>query len=309
MKTTPYHVIALLVITVWGTTFVATTLLLHNGLSPRDIFFFRFLLAYIGIWFFGPRRLFANNLKDEFLLMLIGITGGSLYFMAGNTALGITQASNVALLACTAPVLTIIISRLFLKKESPAESQETPDQSGAASPVRRLKKNRFLWQGSFLALIGVALVIFNGQVILQVNPLGDMFGLLAAFSWALYTILLKRLSTRYSMLFITRKTFFYGLLTLLPLFLYRPLNVNTVLLMHPVIRGNFLYLGLMASLFCYFLWNIVVKKLGAVRANNYVYLSPIITMAASALILNETITIMAIIGAMLILLGVALAER
>ena len=280
----------MLVIMVWGTTFVATKLLLHNGLSPRDIFFFRFLLAYIGIWFFGPRRLFADNIKDEFLLMLAGLTGGSLYFMAGNTALEITQASNVALLACTAPVLTILFSRLLFKNE-------------------RLKKNRFLWQGSVLAFAGVAFVIFNGQIILQLNPLGDMLGLLAAFSWALYTILLNRLSGRYSMLFITRKVFAYGLIALLPLFLHSPLNLNMHLLTHPVIMGNLIYLGLMSSLLCYFLWNTVVKSLGAVRANNYVYLSPVVTMTTAAIVLNETITFMALAGAFLILVGVALAER
>ena len=289
MKTIQYHLIALLVIVVWGTTFVATKMLLYKGLSPRDIFFYRFLLAYAGIWFFGPRRLFAANFKDEFLLMLVGLTGGSLYYMAGNTALEITQASNVALLACTSPILTIFFSRLLLKNE----------------PL----KNPYLWQGSLLALAGVVFVIFNGRFILQINPLGDMLSLLAALSWALYIILLKRLGGSYSMLFITRKVFFYGLLTLLPLFYYTPLNLDTNVLMQSVVWGNLLHLGLVSSLVCYFLWNTVVKRLGAVRASNYVYLSPVVTLVASAIVLRETITLVALAGALLILIGVALAER
>ena len=284
----------MLVIVVWGTTFVATKMLLNNGMSPGDIFFYRFLLAYIGIWFFGPRRLFADKLRDEFLLLLAGICGGSLYFLAGNTALLITQASNVALLACTSPILTIFLSRLFLKNEGVENSASTM---------------RFLLQGSTLALIGVVLVIFNGQFILQINPLGDIFSLFAAFSWALYIILLKRLGSRYSMLFITRKVFFYGLLSLLPFFYFWPLNFNIRVLMQPVVWGNLLYLGLMASLICYFLWNTVVKRLGAIRASAYVYLSPLVTMTAAAIVLNESITLIAMAGALLILLGVALAER
>jgi drug/metabolite transporter (DMT)-like permease len=290
MKTAQYHLIALLVIIVWGTTFVATKMLLYSGLPPRDIFFFRFLLAYIGIWFFGPRRLFAGSFKDELLLMLCGITGGSLYFMAGNTALGITQASNVALLACTSPILTIFFSRLLFKNEG--------------------LKYRYLLQGSLLAFTGVVLVIFNGRFILQINPLGDMLSLLAAFSWALYIILLKRLGGSYSMLFITRKVFFYGLVTLLPLFFFHePLSLNTEILLQPAIWGNLLYLGLMASLVCYFLWNTVVKRIGAVKASIYVYLSPVVTMTAAAIVLNETITLVALAGALLILIGVSLAER
>ena len=283
----------MVVIAVWGTTFVATKMLLSHGLSPRDIFFFRFLLAYMGIWFFGPRRLFAQHIKDELLLILAGIFGGSLYYMAGNRALEITQASNLALLACSSPILTIFLSRLF----SPF------------FPENGEPRNPHLLKGSLMALGGVVLVIFNGRFILQINPLGDALSLLAALSWALYIMVLKKLGPSYSMLFITRKVFFYGLLSLLPLFYFEPFNWNPQLLMQRAVWGNLLYLGLLASLVCYFLWNTVVKRLGPVRASAYVYLSPLVTMGASLIVLGETITPMALGGALLILLGVALAER
>jgi len=288
MKTAWYHLIALLIVIVWGTTFVSTKVLLFHGLTPKDIFFLRFVLAYAGIWLFGQRQLWADNLKDEFLLLLLGITGGSLYFIAENTALEITQASNVALLVCTAPILTAIFSRLFLKSE---------------------KINRYLWYGSLLAFTGVVFVAFNGRFLLQINPLGDLLSILAALSWAFYTILLKRLGNRYPVLFITRKVFFYGILTLLPLFLYKPLHVDTEVLIQPVVWGNLLYLGIVASLLCYFLWNMAVKKLGAVRTTTYVYVIPLVTLLTSVIVINETITPVTVAGAMLILAGVALAER
>jgi len=246
------------------------------------------MLAYTGIWFFGRRQLLAGNFKDEFLLMLIGVTGGSLYFITENTALEITLASNVALLVCTAPIFTVIFSRLFLKSE---------------------KLNRYFWQGSLLALTGVTFVVFNGHFVLKINSLGDILCLLAALSWAFYTILLKRLGNRYSTLFITRKVFFYGIFTLLPLFLYKPLNVDTEILMQPVVWINLLYLGIVASLLCYFLWNTAVKMLGAVRTSNYIYFIPLVTLLTSAIVIGETITLIAITGALLILTGVALAER
>jgi drug/metabolite transporter (DMT)-like permease len=288
LKTSWYHLIALLIVTVWGTTFVSTKVLLIHGLLPQDIFFYRFLLAYAGIWFFGRTQLLANSLKDEFLFLLMGVTGGSFYFIAENTALGITQASNVALLVSTAPILTAISSRLFLKTE---------------------KLNRYLWYGSLLALAGVAFVAFNGRFLLRINPLGDMLSLLAALSWALYTIVLKRIGNRYSTFLITRKVFFYGILTLLPLFLHKPLNVDTEVLIQPVVWANLLYLSVVASLFCYFLWNMAVKKLGAVRTTTYVYVIPLVTLLTSVIVLNETITLVAMAGALLILAGVALAER
>jgi len=144
---------------------------------------------------------------------------------------------------------------------------------------------------------------------LQLNPLGDLLSFLAALSWAFYTILLKRISNRYSMVFITRKVFFYGLLTILPAFFIHPLTTDTQLLFRPVVYFNLLFLGIGASLLCYFFWNIVIKHLGAVQTTNYVYFIPVITLIASSLFLDETITVFAITGLLLILAGVFRAER
>ena len=289
MKQLRYHLCALFIVSAWGTTFVASQLLLDNGVSPRDIFFFRFLLAYICIWFFSFRqKLFADNWKDELTLVAMGITGGSLYFPLSNMALDMTQSSNVALLTCASPIFIVLVSWLFFKKE---------------------KLNRFFWHGTILALVGIALIVFNGVTALQINPLGDALSLFIALSWAFYTILLKRMSERYDTLFLTRKVFFYGVLTLLPFFLFTPLNLDMEILSQPVVWGNLLYLGIVASLMCFFLWSVVVKHLGAVRAANYVYLSPAVTMVAGAIVLSEVITVVAIIGAVLLLIGVALTER
>jgi len=240
-------------------------------------------MAYIGICLTGKNRWFAHNWKDEFLLLLIGITGGSAYFLAENFALKFTQASNVAFLVCTAPLLTAILSHIFLKNE---------------------KLHRRLIQGSVLALLGAALVIFNGRFILHLNPFGDLLSLLASLSWAVYTILMKKISDRYPIAFITRKVFFYGLLTILPAFAFHPPVTDTHLLMQPVVYGNLLFLGIAASLLCYFFVNVLIKHLGAVQTNNYIYAVPIITLIASSLLLKETITLFAVAGMVLILAGV-----
>ncbi|MDR2037113.1 MAG: DMT family transporter [Bacteroidales bacterium] len=283
-----FHLIALLTVFIWGITFVSTKILLHAGLSPEDIFFYRFLLAYVGIWFFGKQPLFSENIKDELVFLLIGISGGSLYFLSENFALKITLASNVSLIVCTAPILTTILSRIFLKNE---------------------KMHRQMIWGSIMALLGVALVVFNGNFVLKVHPLGDFLSLLAAFLWAVYTILLKRLGDRYSTLFITRKVFFYGLLSITPVFIFKPLMSDISVLSRPVVWGNLLFLGFVASLICYFLWNMSLKRLGAVRTTNYIYLIPLVTMIVSLIILEEKITWIALSGAAFILAGVSLAGK
>ena len=111
-----YHLIAILVVAIWGLTFISTKVLINHGLTPQEIFFYRFLIAYLGIWVISPKRLFTSNWKDELWLMAGGFFGGSLYFFTENTALGITQASNVAFIICTAPLLTTI---LFIRVKKP----------------------------------------------------------------------------------------------------------------------------------------------------------------------------------------------
>ncbi|GHT08610.1 membrane protein [Bacteroidia bacterium] len=283
-----YHVIAGFVVIVWGVTFISTKVILLSGLSPEDIFFYRFLLAYIGIWFFGKHRLFADNLKDEIYFVFLGITGGSLYFLTENYAVQYTLPSNVSLLVCVAPLFTALLSIWFLKNE---------------------KISRSLVQGILIAFVGVALVVFNGQFILKLNPIGDVLSIAAAFCWAVYSILLTRVNNRYPNVFITRKVFFYGLLTILPFFYFKPLTINPEILFQPQVIGNILFLGVIASLLCYLFWNLTVKKLGAILTNNYIYIIPVITLITSAIIIQEKITVFAIVGTMLILAGVIRAGK
>ena len=83
-----YHLIAILVVAIWGLTFISTKVLINHGLTPQEIFFYRFLIAYLGIWVISPKRLFTSNWKDELWLMAGGFFGGSLYFFTENTAFG-----------------------------------------------------------------------------------------------------------------------------------------------------------------------------------------------------------------------------
>ena len=283
-----YHLIAILTVGIWGLTFISTKVLIEHGLSPQEIFLLRFLMAYLGIWFISPRKLFADNWKDELWLLWGGVTGGSFYFFTENTALEITLATNVAFIVCTAPLLTTILSLLIYKKE---------------------KATAGLAGGSLLALVGVALVVYNGHFILKIPPLGDFLTLLAAFSWAFYSLIMKKMSGRYRTTFITRKIFFYGILTILPAFILHPWQFSLSGLWQPAVWMNLLFLGVLASLVCFVVWNIILKQLGTVRASNYIYLNPLFTLIGSAVLLDEQFTVMSLMGAMLILGGVYWAGK
>ena len=282
-------VAALLVIIIWGETFVSSKVLLDNGMRPADIFFYRFLLAYICIWFFSPKKLFADSWKDEARMFLLGIFGGSMYFLTENTALSYSTASNVGILVSSAPLITAIAAAFFYKDER-MDSRQVG--------------------GSLLAFVGMVMVVLNGKFILHLNTLGDTLALAAALCWTFYSLILKGASKRYSTVFITRKVFFYGLMTMIPYFLFiSPLDPDPTILSRPQVYGNLIYLGLVASLICFLVWNKVVTVLGTVRTMNLIYTQPFFTMLFSYLILSERITWMAIAGALLISIGMFFAER
>ena len=277
------HIVAVLVVAVWGTTFVSSKVLITHGMEPASIFFFRFLMAYVCIIFVSHKRLFASNLLDELTLLCLGMMGGSLYFLSENMALKYSTASNVGILVGTTPLLTALILALFYKSERMMLRQVC---------------------GSLVAFVGMVLVILNGQLVLHLNPLGDALALGASLTWALYSLCMKRVMGRYSVDFITRKVFGYGLLTILPYFIWvSPLQSSWQLLSTPVVAGNLLFLGFVASLGCYLVWNWVMARIGAVTATNYIYSQTLVTMAVATIVLHERITLMAVAGAVILIVG------
>lgn len=333
-----YHLAALFCVTVWGATFVSTKVLIAHGLAPAEIFLLRFVMAYLGLLPFTLRRRTAGSsaagrertaagrertaagrekgaagrekdagndtgsparrglvdrlrgvrLRDELLLAAAGLTGGSLYFLTENIALEYAPASNVSLIVCTAPVWTALLLSLVYRSERMTRRQTA---------------------GCALAFVGVVLVVLNGRFVLHLSPRGDLLALSAALLWMLYSLVIKRLGDRLPVAYVTRKVFFYGIVTILPWFAWEPFDLPAATLRHPAVWGNLLFLGVVASLLCYVLWNAAMTRLGAVRTTNYIYLNPLVTMLTAALVIDERITPAALCGAALILSGMWLAER
>lgn len=283
-----YHLIALLTIIIWSNTFVSSKILLHNGLSPAEIFAIRFALAYVAIIPFTHSKLWCDNLKDELLMLVLGATGGALYFLAENTALKYTGVSNVCLLVCSAPLLTALLARWFGKSE---------------------KMSSRLITGSLIAFAGAALVIVEDWKHMQLKLLGDMLALCGALSWAVYQLIIKRMCGKYSTVFITRKVFAYGLLTIAAFFVFNHPSFPLDSMLHPVVAGNLLFLGIIASGLCFWVWNIVIDHLGAVATSAYIYLQPLFAAITASFVLGEPITGAVVAGAVLIIAGVYWAEH
>ncbi|MCR5241503.1 MAG: DMT family transporter [Prevotella sp.] len=301
-----YHLVAFLVVAVWGSTFVFTKILLQAGMTPAQIFTFRFLIAYVLMlpcsWAMGERRWMTDNWRDELLMVALGVTGGSLYFLTENAAMLYTTATNTSLIVCSCPLFAMLLVALVYRK---------------SERITRIKA-----LGSIIACIGMAVVVLNGHFVLHLSPLGDALAFAACLCWAFYSLLMKAAIERYSDLFITRKVFFYGLLTIIPYFICKPeetaifngqwIMINGQCSMDNVqwpIIGSLLFLGIVASLLCFLVWNWVIRKLGAVVATNWVYFNPITTIVFAAWLLREPITPWFLLGTVLILLGMYLCDR
>ena len=284
-----YHLVAFLTVAIWGTTFVATKVLMLNGLSPAQIFTLRFSIAYVLMLCFNHRRFLADSWKDEAKMALLGITGGSLYFYSENEAMNFTTTTNTSLIVCSCPLFATLLVRMVYKDSS------------------RIHIVQLL--GSLLAFVGMIIVVLNGRFVLHLSPVGDALAFTACMCWAIYSLLMKSVSNHYGAAFITRKVFFYGVLTILPYYLFIPGFPPMEVFIRPQVFGNLLFLGCLASMICFLTWNWCISKLGTVKATNWVYFNPITTMIFASWVLNEKIIPYFLVGATCILLGMYVTDK
>lgn len=144
---------------------------------------------------------------------------------------------------------------------------------------------------------------------MQLNPLGDLLAAAAAIVWACYSVLTRKISAfGYHTIQTTKRVFAYGILFMIPALFLFDFHLNIGRFSNPVYAGNIIFLGLGASALCFVTWNMAVKILGAVKTSIYIYLVPVITVATSALVLQEPITRMSGAGTVLTLIGLFLSE-
>lgn len=276
----------LVTILIWGTTFISTKVLLDT-LSPVEILFLRFSLGYLALWLAAPRRLRLTDRRQEGLFALAGLCGVTLYYGFENLALSATRASNVGVIISIAPFFTVLFSAVFLKEKRPGL--------------------RF-FAGFLIAMAGIMLISFNQEAV-EIHPVGDGLAVLAAMIWAVYCLLSRRISELgYNVLLATRRTFFYGLLFMLPL-TFTQFSVSLPTILRPEILFNLVFLGLGASALCFVTWNLAVGILGSVKTSVTIYIIPVITAVASALVLHEPLTPKVILGLALTLGGLVLSQK
>lgn len=281
------QVLALLCTVIWGETFISTKVLLEY-LSPLQILFSRFLLGYLALWCLFPHRSEKYGSRAQWLFVLAGFTGTFLYFWMENVALKYTTASNVGVLVSLAPLFTAAVSKF-----------ENPN----------LKLSLQFFIGSGLSFLGVLLLVFGENMSLTINPLGDSLAVGAAFVWAIYSVILKKLAVYKTPILVSTRTIFgYGLIFIFAALLLTDELPTMASLTKTEVWANLIFLGFIACATCYSLWTLAVEKIGPDKTALYIYLIPVICLICSYLILGEKLTIWSGCGTFLVLFGLILSQ-
>ena len=164
------HAAAILTILIWGATFTSTKVLLQ-AFAPIEILFLRFLLGACALLLACPRLLHVRDRRREVTFALAGLCGVTLYFLLENIALSYSTASNVGVLVGISPFLTALLARVVLGES--------------------LHPGFFV--GFVCAMSGIVCIAVNSNAVLRLNPLGDVLALLAALTWAFYSILTRKI--------------------------------------------------------------------------------------------------------------------
>jgi drug/metabolite transporter (DMT)-like permease len=218
-----------------------------------------------------------------FWLSLLAIPINQFCFLMG---MSYTLPSNAALLYGTTPIVVLLFSRWLLHE--------------------RLTRKKAV--GVVVGFVGVAIVIFERG--LDVSA-GFIVGNLVIFggvlAWGLYTVFGKKLIVKYGALEASSLTMIFGTILFIPIgivpatkFPFETLTSSNWL--------EILYLGIITSVFAYYLWYYALGRIEASKVALFAYLQPILTTILAVLLLGQDITFAFLLGGSIAISGVVMAQ-
>lgn len=283
------HLSLLAVVVVWAGSFSVIKVLLDHGLAAGDIALLRYAIAAPGFAFILWRAggLPGLTRQDGVRIVLAGVVIVVGYHVFLNLGTQHTTSGVAALVVALAPGMTLVLAVL--------------------AGLERLYARRVF--GLALALVGVAIVVAlgTGEELSFESAQGPLLVLVAPLSFAFYNVVLKPLLGRYDLLALTAATSLVGTLGLAPFVRGSTLEATTGLSAHDAVLV--LYLGILATLLGYIGWNIGLRGLGPTRAVAYAYAISPLAVLIGAVVLDEPVTVWLAVGAVLVIGGIALAQR
>lgn len=283
--------LAMLAALIWSGNFIIAKGV-NKEIPPISLNFYRWLIASLIIFPFAIKQFMAQwklVRQSWHYLFWVSLTGVALFNTFVYIGAHYTSAINLALIGTTSsPIMSVIFARIFLQE----------------------KIGWMKLAGMTLCTIGVLFLLSNGnfQNLLSLHfSTGDLWMLLAAFSFAVYNTLVKKKPAGISPVNFLFVIFSFGTLMVLPFFIWE-LNRSAPVQWNSHLIFSIFYLGLAASVICFLIWNIAIGKLGAGRTALFGNLIPVFSSIEAAIILHEDFTLIHITSMIIIFAGILLAN-
>lgn len=272
---------------IWGGMYVVVKVVV-SVIPPLELVWLRYLVAIFALLLIGfiTKQKWRIKKRHFLLIIAIGIIGNTISIVAQETGTMLSTAQMGAIITSSTPAFMVIFARLILKERL------------------TIKKGLSVC----LATIGVFLIVGIGNMSMS-STLGGVSLIIAALTWALMSVLVKRLPSDYSQIVVTTYTILVALIVLTPFVLQRLHEINISQLTHPTIWGGLLYLGVVSTAGGFLLWNRGLQMLNASSGGIYFFFQPLVGSLLGWLVLGEKIGATFWIGSILILLGVLFVIR
>lgn len=272
---------------IWGAMYVVVKVVVEV-VPPLELVWMRYLIAVIALVIIGimMRQSWKIAKKDWLIIFLVGLIGNTISIVTQEMGTMLSTAQMGAIITATTPAFMVVFARLILKESI------------------TLKKCLSI----VLATIGVGIIVGNGQIDVT-QQLGGLYLLLAALTWALMSVLVKKVPSHYSQIVVTTYTSMIAVMLLTPFVLPRLNNLDLASVLQPTISGGLLYLGIISTAGGFLLWNKGLQLMNASSGGLFFFFQPIVGTFLGWLLLGETIELSFWIGSLLIFSGVFIVIR
>jgi drug/metabolite transporter (DMT)-like permease len=277
----------------WAVSFVATKVALESA-PPLVVVSLRLLVSAAC---FLPWIVMSGGVAGiggaRTLLRLfgLGLFGAGLHYGLQTVGLQYTTASNASLYAVTAPITILLLSATFL---------------GEPISVRKAL-------GVGLAVAGVLVVIGPETLMsleLDAHVKGDLLVLVSIVMWGLFTVLGKKITDELGALKVTSWVTLFGALWMMPIGAFQMQATGFSLADMTLDAGIAIsFLGVGCSFLAVLLYFVALRRTQSQKVGVYLYTIPPMTAVVAVLHLGETLSLNLVLGAVLVILGVALTER
>ncbi|MES5261221.1 DMT family transporter [Priestia megaterium] len=272
---------------IWGGMYVVVKVVVAV-IPPLELVWIRYVIAILALFIVGliKRQSWRINKRHIPLIVAIGVIGNTISIVTQEYGTMLSSAQMGAIITSSTPAFMVIFARLILKEKL------------------NIKKGLSVC----LATIGVLLIVGNGHINMS-SQLGGISLLMAALTWALMSILIKRVPSNYSPVVVTTYSILVAILVLTP-FVYKGLaEIHISKLTDPTIGGGLLYLGIISTALAFILWNRGLQLLNASSGGLFFFFQPLVGTLLGWLLLGESIGGTFWIGSFLILSGVLLVIK